>query len=283
MTTSSAQDNLAVYFRGERLYGDDFTDLQVAEWFEDEREGYADLGAAAVDPVGDAAEHEYGYRALNRRHGFRHLPERIARRGASILSVGGSYGTELLPVAEGANRIVVLEPSAALRSATVAGVTVEYATPRPDGTMPFPGKSFDLITSFGALHHIANVSKVVGEMFRCSRTSGYALIREPITSMGDWRRHRPGLTKHERGIPLRLFREIVTEAGFEIVRETPCMFSLTSRVRYILRGSAPYQLSWVVLADQVVSRLSAWNQRYHRTTVPQKLGPSSVFLVLRRP
>jgi SAM-dependent methyltransferase len=283
MAISNAQDDLAVYFRGERLYGDDFTEQQVSEWFKDEREGYADLGAGAVEPAGDAAEHEYSYQALNRRHGFRHLPARIAHQGVSVLSVGGSYGTELLPVAQGARRIVILEPSATLRSATVAGAPVEYVTPQSDGAMPFPDECFDLVTSFGALHHIANVSTVVAEMFRCTRPGGYALVREPITSMGDWTRPRSGLTRHERGIPRRLFRGIVTRAGFEVARETPCMFSLTSRLRHVLPNRAPYEQPWVILVDQVMSRLFAWNERYHRTTVPQKLGPISVFLVLQRP
>jgi SAM-dependent methyltransferase len=282
MATSGAQNDLRVFLRGERLYGDDFTLDEIAEWYEDEREGYSDLGYEGSGERGDAADREYPYFALNQRHGFRHAPGGFE----NILSVGGATGAELLPVAAGARRIVVLEPSQATRSTSVAGVSVEYTSPRPDGKLPFPDQSFDLVTCFGTLHHMANVSTVVGEMFRCCRPGGYALLREPSTSMGDWRRPRPGITKRERGIPPRLFRNIATGSGFTVLRETKCMFSLMSRMPRALEQRLlhrpMFNVPAVVVADQLLSALFAWNERYHRTTVPQKLGPTCMFLVLRR-
>jgi len=32
-------EDLTPYFSGERLYGDDFSAEEIAQWFEDEREG----------------------------------------------------------------------------------------------------------------------------------------------------------------------------------------------------------------------------------------------------
>ena len=47
------------FLAGEALYGDDFSPEQIKEWFDDEREGYAGLGA------GDASTYAYQYHALN--------------------------------------------------------------------------------------------------------------------------------------------------------------------------------------------------------------------------
>ena len=280
MRTTGPREGMDPYFRGEKLYGDDFTLSDITKWYEDEREAYSGLNGSAAQEGGEATESGYSYFALNQRHGFRHVPPTCR----DILSVGGSYGAELLPVAANAQRIVILEPSQSTRSASVAGVPVEYASPRPDGMMPFPDACFDLITCFGALHHIANVSTVVGEIFRCIRPGGYALVREPTISMGDWRFNRDGLTKRERGIPPSLFREIVTQSGFQLMRETRCIFSLVSRLqRSVPGGVRPFNIPILVLVDQVMSYAFSWNKRYHRTTVLEKLGPTSMFLVLRRP
>ena len=58
------------FFEGRALYGDDLSGAGLEQWFAEEAEGYADLGAK------DAAGYTYGYHALNRHHGFRHLPSR---------------------------------------------------------------------------------------------------------------------------------------------------------------------------------------------------------------
>jgi len=53
--------------------------------------------------------------------------------------------------------------------------------------------------------------------------------------MGDWRKERKGLTKRERGIPLNIFRKIISDSGFEVISEKKCVFSLTSRLRYFIK------------------------------------------------
>ena len=39
-------DDIEEYLSGRTLYGDDFTPAQIRDWFADEQEGYATLGAA---------------------------------------------------------------------------------------------------------------------------------------------------------------------------------------------------------------------------------------------
>ena len=86
-------------------------------------------------------------------------------------------------------------PSDAFTRQRVFGVPCHYVKPVESGNLPFDDACFDLLTCFGVLHHIPNVSHVVGELARCLKPGGYALMREPVISMGDWRQPRAGLTR----------------------------------------------------------------------------------------
>lgn len=63
-------EQLTDYLSGRNLYGDDFSESEIAGWYEDEAEAYAGLGAA------DRDSYSYGYHALNRQLGFSYLGER---------------------------------------------------------------------------------------------------------------------------------------------------------------------------------------------------------------
>jgi SAM-dependent methyltransferase len=261
------------YFLGERLYGEDFSLTQILEWFEDEKEGFASLWAKTPDT------YEYEFHALNERHGYRFLPNRSFPR---VLSVGGAYGHEVLPILARIEEITILDPSDAYPDGKLGDLPLRYVKPSPAGIMPFSEGTFDLITCFGCLHHIPNVSTVVREMWRCLALGGFALIREPIVSMGDWRKPRPGLTKRERGIPLQVFHEIIVQAGFAIEHESLCGFSLMSRLNRFRRRHV-FNSKALVLCDAIVSRLFAWNSRYHCVRLYEKLTPTLGAFVLRKP
>lgn len=271
-TAYPGRGDIDACLRGERLYGDDLGPEEIEAWFKDEELGYFNLGAS------DKERYEYGYHALNERHGYRQLPDRAYPR---ILGVGSAYGEELKPVARKANHITILEPAEGFVVREINGVPVTYAKPQATGILPFPDESFDLITCFGVLHHVPNVSAVMGEFRRCLSPGGYALVREPIVSMGDWRKPRAGLTKHERGIPLDIFRRIILAAGFKIARESKCVFSLTSRLRFLL-ACPVYNSRLAVLLDSLLCRLPLWSDKYHPTGFLQKLRPTAVFYVLEK-
>ncbi|MEU2629897.1 methyltransferase domain-containing protein [Kitasatospora sp. NPDC007106] len=262
------------YLSGLELWGDDFGPAQIEEWFADEREAYANLGAASSD------SEAYGYSGFNRQYGFRYLPDRRFRRA---LGVGSAFGGEFLPVLDRIDDITILEPSAHLRSAALRSTPVRYEDPVPSGDMPFDDRSFDLVLCFGVLHHIPNVSKVVREIGRVTAPGGWVLLCEPVVSMGDWRSaDRPGLTRRERGIPRHLLERAVGDAGLSIRSSLFCAATPTSRIGRLLRCNM-YANRIGAVVDRALALATAWNYRYHPTSAWQKLRPSSVFIVAQRP
>lgn len=266
-------EDLNEYFLGKKLYGDDFSAEQINKWFKDEEDGYFNLGAR------DQAHYEYGYHALNYEYGFRYLPKGAYDR---VLGIGSAYGDELKPIVANYRQVVILEPSDGFKVKELSGTPVTYEKPKPNGQLPFPTNHFNLITCFGVLHHIPNVSAVTKEIYRCLCSGGYALIREPTASMGDWRKPRRGLTKHERGIPSRLFRQIIESTGFTITSERRCMFSLTSRLKPLIRGPV-YNSRTAILLDRLLCAIPVWADVYHPTNRYQKLRPKALFYVVKKP
>ena len=264
MTSSFEQ-----YSDGKNLYGDDFSSDQIETWFRDEKEAYYRLPEERAPGV-------YAYHARNWRHGFRHLPS--CASFDNVLCFGGAYGDELQPILDRARKVTILEPASEFQNPRF-----EYVKPDVSGRMPFADNSFDLVTCFSVLHHIANVSVVVSEMARCTKALGWQLICEPTHSMGHWDRPRHLLTPRERGIPAAILRKIVIDAGLQIVRERRCMFSLTPRLQFLFpKRSFVFNKKWLTALDDHVSNLPWWSERYHAANLFQRLRPWALFLVLRK-
>ena len=261
------------FLRGDELYGDSFSGPELDRWFAEEAEGYADLGAK------DAEAYAYSYHALNWYHGFRHLPERPF---GAVLGFGSAYGHELEPIARHAASITIVDPSDAFVHADLNGTPLKYVKPAASGALPFPSNTFGLVTCLGVLHHIPNVSQVFSEIARVMAPGGFCLLREPITSMGDWRKPRRGLTKNERGIPIRLLRQMIHRAGLYVIREAPCV------TRVLQLGAQhvsvnPYNSRLVTRLDAWFSQVAGFRRPYHATRLWQKILPMAAYYVLRKP
>jgi len=258
------------YLAGTKLYGDDFTGEQIAQWYEDEREGYAKLGDKS------RGAYAYEYHALNRLHGFRFIR---GKRFKSALGLGSAYGDEFLPIVSQIDQITVLEPSDAFQGTDVGGVPCNYVKPSVDGLMPFEDGSFDLAICLGVLHHIPNVTTVVKELYRCLSRGGYLLLREPIDSRGDWSKPRRHATKRERGIPLHILDAIAAGAGFRVISRRLCVCPPFPKI-CIRLGMHPFNCPVATRVDAILSRLLRRRVRYHATRLVHKIRPTSVYFVL---
>ncbi|RRQ21641.1 class I SAM-dependent methyltransferase [Thiohalobacter thiocyanaticus] len=266
-------DEYTDYLRGEKLYGDDFQAEDIHKWFMDEAEGYANLGAKKK------AAYKYVYHRLNIHHAFRHLK---GAHFSKALGIGSAYGDEFIPIIKQIRQIFILDPSDAFADVReIFGTSCSYIKPNPEGTMPFENNQFDLITSLGVMHHIPNVSYVMSECFRCLDRGGIMLLREPIISMGDWRKPRHGLTKRERGIPIDILDDIIGRSGFKIRRRAFCVFPLIPKLTSKLHIAA-YNNSLITTADALLSRAFSWNMKYHRTKLHEKFAPASAYYILSK-
>jgi SAM-dependent methyltransferase len=270
---SHTEAHMSGFLNGEALYGDDLDDSDIEAWYAEETEGYASMDYS------DAQGAVYHYHALNIHHGFAHLPKDI--RFGSALGIGSAFAEEFAPIANRIDRLTVLDPSDRFPRDRVHGIATRYVKPQASGIMPFEANSFDLITCFGTLHHVPNVSRVMLEISRVIKPGGYVLIREPIISMGDWRLPRPGLTRHERGIPFSLFERIVSGTSLKIVNQALVGFGPLSKLARVAKRG--------VFASPVLTRIDAWlcrlsasNTTYHRQGIMQKVGPNNAFWVLQK-
>jgi SAM-dependent methyltransferase len=260
-------------FSGKKLYGDDFSLEELKKWYEDEKEGYANLGSK------NKTTYNYPYHNLNKLYAYNFLPQHLFFNHA--LGVGSAYGHEFIPIIDRINKITIIEPSDHLVSNRLNDIVPTYAKPKLTGEIDFPDDHFDLIVCFSTLHHIPNVSYVLEELNRCLKPGGYLLIREPINSMGDWRLPRKGLTKNERGIPLKYFRKKISRLNFKLVHESFC-FSMTSFLSRLLKRPL-YKSNLYLKIDKVISQIIKFRAgKYHRIGFLNKIAPATVVYVLTK-
>jgi SAM-dependent methyltransferase len=260
------------YFSGKKLYGDDFSLEQIQEWYRQESEAYAQL-------YGIKSQKQTYNHHVNNMYGYKYL-KKISVFD-NVLGLGSSWGYEFLPVIDKVKELHIIESSLQTRSKKLGALTPAYHTPNESGVINFPDNSFDLITVFSTLHHIPNVTFVLGELFRVLKPGGYLLLKEPVISMGDWRKKRDGLTVNERGIPEKIFDKAIENSSVYVVQKHyfACMTSFFLRIskNHCFFKSRPYYM-----IDKYLSKLFTFNIRYHPATKLQRIAPQSVFYVLRK-
>lgn len=262
------------YFSGRELYGDDFGSSEIAGWYERERE------ASAAGTHGWSRRH-YDCHYVNQYHLFRFLPD---REWESVLGYGSGYGYELKPFFGRARRLTVVEASSSYDDPVIEGVTINRVRATASGDLPFDRESFDLITCCSVLHHVPNVSHVLKEMSRIMMPQGYLAVREPIVSMGDWRKPRGRLTPCERGIPASLLIQFIRDAGLEVVVSRLWNFPILARASQILRkGRTPWNSPAWVWVDRWLAVAFQWNYRYHARHPVEKVRPTAICVLACKP
>ncbi len=259
------------FFKDIELYGDDFSLSELQKWCGEEEEGYAKLI--------QGEEYTYQYQYMNEFYGFRYIADIATFK--NVLGFGSAFGHEFMPIISRIQNLTIIEPSEYLHSSILGQLVPRYIKPNIDGVLNFPDSSFDLITCFGVLHHIPNVTAVLTEIICVLEPHGILLLREPIRAMGDWRFPRKGLTKNERGIPHSYFERFFRNSHVEVVKRSFCdsnfAFQALNKLFTVRRDTHSYQVF-----DSLVSKLFRWNVHYHPTLAIQKIAPASIYYVVRR-
>lgn len=258
------------FLNGRQLYGDNFSTSELEKWYREEATAWADSGCIDSETI------VYQYHEMNRRYGWKYTTGRTFKKA---MSLGGAFAEEFEPIIDLVDEIYVIEPAEKFYRNVVHGKPAFYQAPSITGTLPFENETFDLITCFGVLHHIANVSYVFSELARVLEKGGLLLVREPIISMGDWTRERPALTKNERGIPLPVLQELIAKnklaiLGFKLIGFAP-LLALGAKLKVDV-----WKNKFLLDMDASLSTLTRFNYRYHREKFFQKFGPTSAYIAL---
>jgi len=142
--------------------------------------------------------------------------------------------------------------------------------------------SGDLVVALSVFHHIPNVSFVLSEIARVLRPGGFAVVREPCSSMGDWSAPRSA-TPNERGIPMCWMLHAAGRAGLEPDRAPLLIlfYPLSLIIRRVglgwMRKTTTY--FWT---DVAISWFSKFTSHYLHNSLWRKFAPSAYFYVLSR-
>lgn len=257
---------------GDVLFGDDFNNDQLTLWFKQEQEAFyeGDAGNSDVDPW-------YSYmRYVNERLGFQAIDRAINEM--LVLGPGSGVEVEKIAISSPDCKMNFLEASdnfqVILQSKFRHSVIIK---PEYTGEIGLADNTQDLVCAYSVLHHIPNISKVLNEASRVTKVGGYLFIREPCSSMGDWRYPRSA-TPNERGISRKVMVEIATHAGFEL--DMPPVSALFEPINTLLKRTIGFKLIphfLLYMVDRSVSWIVSWNDYYWRDTWFKKIGPSAYY------
>jgi SAM-dependent methyltransferase len=264
--------SLEEYYSGRKLFGDDFGPEEIREWYGLEENAcfeIYDQGKKRM-PNNDYLHWQAGYRwALAGRDSL-----------GKVLGLGSGNGEEFRPVRPWIEHLYIVESAEGYFH---NDASISYAKAQADGALSFADNFFDTAVNIAVLHHIPNVSDVLRELFRTLKPGGVCIVKEPVTSLGAWHLPRKaGLAPCERGFPRALLEDMLQRHGFELVRRTYFEFPPLRHLRD-RGGIDTYNSRFWTALDRLCCKLTDWNYRYHRTNWFQKLAPSYVFLVLRKP
>ncbi len=260
-----------------RPVGDDYSASQIQEWYLEE-EGYSDKFTS-----GRAPRFERLYEVCDDYYAFnRHFKPTKESRVLSFGCAEGNdlerfyarYGFELFGIDASASLIEVFKrkfPKGIVRKANILG------------QIDFDDNYFDYVTALAVLHHIPNVTYVLGELARVLKPNGTIIIKESISTMRPKGRVliKEGLSPRERGCSKEfyldrferygLFLVDVKYAGFPPLTFLAYKTGMAGRVPHIMFG-----------ADFVLSQVMGRYASYQRETLLQRCMPGSAYFVCRK-
>jgi SAM-dependent methyltransferase len=259
------------YFSGKELYGDDFDEAGIRRWYTEEENAYYEL-------VESYESYVYGHHALNEFYAYRFLPGPYG----CCVAIGCASGDDVAPLGNRVDHFVAIEPAEKWWKPEIGGRPARYLKPSLYGDIPMADASADLVVCLAVLHHIPNVSHVFSEMVRVLRPGGKMVVREPISTMGDWRKPRRGVTRNERGFPPGWLERKAQSFGLRIERAKYCSFPLTWHLAKMFGLLPAFNNPTMVRLDAVLSQLMRWNLHYYRDSFFKKIAPGVMSFVFEK-
>lgn len=265
---------------GVSLAGDDFSGSQLERWYAQEKEGYYEK-----HPLTEAPDPWYAYmRYVNEVLFFSTVSKNITSGSGVFLGSGSGIEAKKFYQSNTNWTLNFVESSDNFRSELLSNfIGSNVIESNVDGNINLESNSNDIVCAFSVLHHIANVTHVVNEIYRVTKPGGVFFVREPCSSMGDWRFTRSA-TPNERGISKKFMIKAATDAGFYIKKyPVPIVFEPINKClsKIGLLDKIPLQL--VYLVDRILSLVLSFNDHYWRDRLYKKFGPSAYAYIFYKP
>ena len=268
---------------GTKLAGDDYSDEMLKRWYQEEEEAYY---LEEVSNQSSDKDPWYVYmRYVNDKIGFKNINQ-INPKPSNLLSIGPGAGNELERWSKENNscEITFLESSSNFRKILSRKFEeCKFIETNFKGNIDAPDNSFDSILCFSVLHHIPNITHVFSEIERVTKPGGVILIREPASSMGDWRYERSA-TPNERGISKKFLLNLAKSHDLSVFENPrPILFEPINKIllKKLRLGFLPMPL--IYFLDTLISNLLSFNDFYWRDSFLKKFGPGSYFITFVKP
>lgn len=276
MTRTSLPSDITRDIRtGRKLAGDDYSRAQIEVWLDQEREAYF-----AHDQDGEMSSTDPWYSYM------RYVNDKMILNSIingkikckRMLIIGPGAGEEVVDLSGKRPDIELtfVEASESFQKILkkrFPGSIVQ--APEPDGSIDMPNAYYDVVLTLSVLHHIANVTCLIEEISRLLSPGGHFYVREPCSSMGDWRYPRSA-TPNERGISKKFMMGACRKQNLvPIYRPVPILFEPLNRFVMKRFPNLPINFRVLMVFDRLLSFLVSFNDYYWRDTLLKKIGPSS--------
>ncbi len=275
---------------GNELFGDNFSEKELKEWFDIEAEGFSALESNAK------ASKEDPWYAYNRYINEKYVWDVIDREFGSIqcislLVLGPGSGEELETYihAHSNVRLRLIEPSAYFRrilAEKFPKAIIESGL--SNGVSVLDKLEHDAIVALQVFHHVANVSKTIHDLSIQLKKGGLLISREPCSSMGLWAERGKYLdraTPNERGIPKQIMIKAALREGLQLYSSAyPLPICLDPLNKLILKMHLYPVINnkIIYLLDRVLGGCLKFNDYYWRDRWWKKLGPSTYHYIFKR-
>ena len=106
------------------------------------------------------------------------------------------------------------------------------------------------------------------------------IVREPISSMGNWDTIRVGTTPNERGLGIQYLNKIISQNKLTVKSKNYLLFAPFLRICNKLKFDLNSNI--VVFMDYLLSKIFSFNIVYNRKSFFKKMAPSSIFFIFTK-